>query len=285
MSQRAELSKRHVETQLKAGRSPEQVVSDLVAMRWHPQSALELVSRTRGELKSVEGIVAPGPDLRGLPSALRVGDTCLPILMKSTKPNVVLLGGAASSEECAAIIDFARPLLLRSQVIVGDGELAGKNAETYARTSDQASFRPGACAEMDQVMERIAALTSWPATHFENPQVIRYRPGEDFAPHYDYFSIDIEGNEVAIEGQRLATAILYLNTPANGGMTAFVDSEMEIYPQRGNLLLFSYPSTDESSKSRHAGVPIASGEKWILTTFLRDSARPQAGIRGASDEH
>lgn len=268
MRQRVELSRRHVESQLKTGKTPEQVVSDLVAMRWHPQSALDLVSQMRGDLKCVDGIAMPGPDLLRLPTSLRVGEVSMPILMKSSKPNVVLLACAASGDECAAIIDFARTRLLRSQVIVGDGELVGKIAETYARTSDQASFPPGACPEIDRVIERIQALTAWPSSHFEHAQVVRYRPGEDFAPHYDYFSI-------AVEGQRVTTAIVYLNTPANGGMTAFIDSELEIYPQQGNLLLFSYPIPDESSKSRHAGVPIASGEKWILTVFLRDSSAGQ----------
>lgn len=50
----------------------------------------------------------------------------------------------------------------------------------------------------------------------------------------------------------------------------FSDVELEILPQAGNALLFSYPEASRDSLTLHAGVPLGSGEKWIATIFLRD---------------
>ena len=75
-----------------------------------------------------------------------------------------------------------------------------------------------------------------------------------------------------LHGQRLATVILYLNEPEQGGDTAFVDRDLRVTPTKGNAVFFSYLSADASSKTLHAGLPVLAGEKWIANKWLR--ARP-----------
>jgi prolyl 4-hydroxylase len=267
------LCRRHAAALLAEGKSPEQVAVEFAAMGWHAESARRLVGEAR-TARGAPATRAPAPDLRGLPSSVRIGGRVLKLQARTHRPDACLFGNFAGRAECAAIVEAARPALARSQVIVADGELAGNGAESYHRTSEQAVMRRGAHAAVDRLAARLSRLVDWPLEFMENAQVVRYRPGEDFSPHQDFFDVEAHGERIRRDGQRLATAILYLNTPSHGGMTTLLDAEMEIYPHEGSLLLFSYASANEASRTRHSGVPVPAGEKWILTFFLRDRAYP-----------
>jgi prolyl 4-hydroxylase len=112
-------------------------------------------------------------------------------------------------------------------------------------------------------------------------EVVRYRPGAEFTPHYDFFCPKVYSDVIRRSGQRVATVLVYLNTPPCGGATTFPDAEIEFVPQQGNALLFSYPRAAPDSLTLHAGVPVGSGEKWIGTFFLVDKA-DDAGQGGVS---
>jgi prolyl 4-hydroxylase len=57
----------------------------------------------------------------------------------------------------------------------------------------------------------------------EEPQVVMYRPGEEFSWHYD----EVPGSRLGNGGQRVATLLVYLNDvgEGRGGGTAFRDLE------------------------------------------------------------
>jgi prolyl 4-hydroxylase len=264
------LCRRYAASLLAEGKAVEDVIAELAAMAWHPESARRLVEEALREAGDATARRTPTPDLRGLPSSLAIGERTIRLQARIRHPDIYLFGDFASDDECGAIVRAAEPKLIRSQVVVADGDLAGTGAESYYRTSDQAVLRHGSHPEVDRIVARLAQLVGWPVAMMENPQVVRYRPGEDFSPHYDFFDPDMHRERITLTGQRLATAILYLNTPAHGGMTAFRDVETEIYPHLGSLLLFSYATPDESSRTQHAGVPVLGEEKWIMTLFLRD---------------
>jgi prolyl 4-hydroxylase len=120
---------------------------------------------------------------------------------------------------------------------------------------------------------RIAKLLQWPATHGENLQILRYPPGAQYLPHYDYFDPDQPGTAELLKrgGQRVATLIIYLGEPEGGGATVFPDIDLSIAPKRGNAVFFSYAAPDASSMTLHGGAPVIAGEKWIATKWLRQS--------------
>merc|ERR1712194_339804 len=74
--------------------------------------------------------------------------------------------------------------------------------------------------DMQALLQRAAALCSVPLTHLENPQVVRYRPGERYQPH-----MDSEGAH-----HRHWTLLLYLNDPGSGGATAFPLLNLKVLP-------------------------------------------------------
>ena len=104
--------------------------------------------------------------------------------------------------------------------------------------------------------------------------VVRYREGGQYLPHYDYFDPSEAGTPALLSrgGQRVATLIIYLQSPEAGGATVFPDLKMEVAPQRGHAVFFSYPQAHPASLSLHGGAPVLQGEKWIATKWLRQHA-------------
>ena len=48
-------------------------------------------------------------------------------------------------------------------------------------------FQRGESALVQTIEERIAKLLQWPIENGEGLQVLHYRPGAEYKPHYDYF--------------------------------------------------------------------------------------------------
>lgn len=255
------------------GETSEEIRAQLLDLGWHPDSITQALSA--GEDGRQPQRYEIGPDLTGLPNRIESEGKTYPLAMRIRHPDVCLLSGVLSSAECLDLIQQATPQLDRSRVFVrASGE---KGATSYARTSYQASLPYGTAPWIDRIYERCAALTRWPVEQMESMHVVRYGPGGDFGPHYDYFSIDAG---VRRTRQRVATLLLYLNNPPNGGATSFPDIELEIFPQAGNMLYFSYVVASPDTKTLHAGVPLGAGEKWIATLFLtRAIDQDEAGGR------
>ena len=133
-------------------------------------------------------------------------------------------------------------------------------------------FLPAEFAVCARLESRIAALLGWPLENGEGLQVLRYRPGAEYKPHYDYFDPAEPGTETILQrgGQRVGSLVCYLNTPAEGGATVFPDVGFEVAPVQGNAVFFSYDRPHPSTRSLHGGAPVVSGEKWVATKWMRE---------------
>ena len=210
----------------------------------------------------------PEPDLRGEPGVIDAGDREVRVLMSMNAPRVVLFGEILSAAECAALIDAARPRLARSLTV----ETASGGEEVNAdRTSDGMFFQRGELPLVQQLEERIARLLNWPIENGEGLQVLRYGPGAEYKPHHDYFDPAEPGTASIVRrgGQRVGTLIIYLNEPAQGGATIFPEAALQVVPQRGHAVFFSYDQPDPATRTLHGGAPVIQGEKWIATKWLR----------------
>jgi prolyl 4-hydroxylase len=105
--------------------------------------------------------------------------------------------------------------------------------------------------------------------NLEDLQVLRYKQGGFYRPHFDYFSLEHEGSATLLSrgGQRVATVIIYLNTPRAGGETVFPNIPLTVNAEAGKAVHFKY--TDSNVASLHGGNPVLSGEKWIITAWVR----------------
>jgi len=211
----------------------------------------------------------PEPDLAREPGVIDVGDRQVRVLMSMKAPRVVLFGQILSDAECAALIDAAKPRLSRSLTVETTSGGEEINAD---RTSDGMFFQRGELPLVQQLEERIARLLNWPVENGEGLQVLRYGPGAEYKPHHDYFDPAEPGTATIVRrgGQRVGTLIIYLNEPAQGGATIFPESALQVVPQRGHAVFFSYDQPDPGTRTLHGGAPVIKGEKWIATKWLRE---------------
>ena len=269
--------RRWIIEQAQAGYTAEVVLKSMVASGWNEDVAIEAMESTlKGHVESQAvasglppAVAVPEPALDESPLYLDAGDRQVCVLQAMFNPRVVVFGGLLSDDECDALIEAARPRLARSLTVAtktGGEEL---NAD---RTSNGMFFQRGENEVVKRVEERIARLVNWPVENGEGLQVLHYRPGAEYKPHYDYFDPNEPGTPTILKrgGQRVATLVIYLGEPAKGGGTTFPDVHLEVAPKRGNAVFFSYERPHPSTKTLHGGAPVVAGEKWIATKWLRE---------------
>lgn len=104
-------------------------------------------------------------------------------------------------------------------------------------------------------------------------QVLRYRTGGHTAPHFDFLipSNAANSESIARSGQRISTLIVYLNDVTEGGETIFPAAGLAVVPRRGNALYFEYTNSRQQVDqwTLHASAPVVSGEKWVVTKWMR----------------
>ena len=192
--------------------------------------AVEQVLRTHlNELAVKQGqppaVPVPEPKLADSPLFVDVGDRQVEVLMALANPRLVLFGNLLSPEECDAIIAAARPRMARSLTVA---TRTGGDEVNDDRTSDGMFFQRGETEVVALLEARIARLVNWPVENGEGLQVLHYRPGAEYKPHYDYFDPAEPGTATLLKrgGQRVATLVIYLNDPIKGGGTTFPDVHM-----------------------------------------------------------
>jgi prolyl 4-hydroxylase len=104
--------------------------------------------------------------------------------------------------------------------------------------------------------------------------VLHYDVGEEIKNHFDFVDPKTPNyqQEIAERGQRIVTFLLYLNDDYTGGETDFPRLGVSHKGRRGEGLFFSnaLPTREPDLRMIHAGRPPLSGEKWIVSQFIRD---------------
>jgi prolyl 4-hydroxylase len=263
--------------QAKASRPPEEVLKSMLASGWAEDTALVALESTLAEFlkehSQAHGLPAPvpvpEPDLTAAPVFLDIDGHRVNILMTMRNPRVVVFGNLMTHGECDELVALARKRLARSETVVTS---TGSSEVNVARTSEGMFFERGENALVSRVEARIAALVGWPMENGEGLQILRYQPGAEYKPHYDYFDPTQAGTPTILKrgGQRVATLVTYLNTPERGGATTFPDVHLDIAPVKGNSVFFSYDRAHPMTRSLHGGAPVLAGEKWVATKWLRE---------------
>jgi prolyl 4-hydroxylase len=270
--------KRWILEQARDGHSPESVLAAMQASGWQADVAIRALEDTlQQHLKpavaatpgGVAGVPVPDLNLTGSPSRIDAGDRVVEVIATLGSPRVVVLGGLLSDEECDGLIEAARPRLARSLTVQTQ---TGGEETNPDRTSQGMFFQRGESELISRIEARIARLVQWPSDHGEGLQVLRYRPGAEYKPHYDYFDPGEPGTPTILKrgGQRVGTLVMYLNQPEQGGGTTFPDIGLEVAPLRGNAVFFSYDRPHPATRTLHGGAPVIAGEKWVATKWLRE---------------
>lgn len=169
---------------------------------------------------------------------LKLDDTCSPkIWIANADPLIRVCDDFVSEEEAAVIIQEFESQLQRSNVMKSDGGSEPGPARTsftsYLPAGDPNS-ESNALRVIDAIENRASMLLGIPVSQIETLQLLRYREGQKYEPHHDYFKNDEKNN-------RTATALVYLNDlPENsGGETRFPELNLSIKPVRGRAVMWS----------------------------------------------
>jgi prolyl 4-hydroxylase len=263
--------------QASAGQPPEAVLKSMIDSGWSEDVAVVALEETlRGFLvdhAKANGlpppVVVPEPLSLDGDVMLSAGDREVQVLASMRSPRVVVFGNLLSHDECDEMMELARQRLARSETVQLQ---TGGSEVNEARTSEGMFFSRGENELCRRIEARIAALLQWPLENGEGLQVLRYRPGAEYKPHYDYFDPAQPGTATILKrgGQRVGSVVMYLNTPARGGATVFPDVHLDVAPIKGNAVFFSYDRPHPMTRSLHGGAPVIEGEKWVATKWLRE---------------
>jgi prolyl 4-hydroxylase len=262
--------RRWIAQQTQAGVSTDAVLGAMLASGWRRDVARGALQEVLREMapRGLPGAM-PEPALHDAANSIRAGDREVQLISAMKDPRVVVFGGLLDPSECAELVALARERLERSQTVVMG---TGGSEVNPARTSEGMFFERGENPLVARIEERIAVLLRWPVENGEGLQILRYRPGEEYEPHYDYFDPTAPGAAAILArgGQRLASLVIYLDVPARGGATSFPDLGLQVMPVRGNAVFFSYERAHPDTRTLHGGSPVLEGEKWVATKWLRE---------------
>ncbi|HET6602803.1 MAG TPA: 2OG-Fe(II) oxygenase [Xanthomonadaceae bacterium] len=186
-------------------------------------------------------------------------------------PLVRVAENVLGDEECRFLRHYGAPLVRPSLAV---DPVSGQSVRLDYRNSRDIAIDPlFDDVTLRLLQHRMAALAGLPLANAEPMVLLNYRPGEEYRPHADYlpagrFTAVADGGT----GQRCATVIVYAGAVEAGGATRFLELDLEVEPAPGRAVHFQNLKPDGSPepRSRHAGLPVVRGEKWIASLWFRE---------------
>jgi prolyl 4-hydroxylase len=215
----------------------------------------------------------------------------------SWSPRAFVYHNFLTDEECEHLKNLARSRLVKSTVV--DNQ-SGKSMDSRVRTSSGTFLQRGEDEVVQRIEKRISLITMIPQENGEAIQILKYVDGQKYEPHTDYFH-DKHNQREENGGQRIATVLMYLSTPEEGGETVFPYAEKKVEGEgwsecakkglavkatKGSALLFYSlkPSGEEDPASTHGSCPTLAGEKWSATRWIHVGPfQPQGLAKGCTD--
>lgn len=196
----------------------------------------------------------------------------------SDHPRICVLEGFASTAECTWMIARGRRRLGRAAVV--DQSRGGTELDR-SRTNSAMLFN---ILDTDFVLAllraRMAAATGFARRDLEETNVLHYSEGQEFTRHFDFYDPSQNANaaEIAAMGQRVGTFLLYLNADYAGAETDFPVLGWRYRGRPGDALFFMNVDNKcaPDRQTMHAGLAPKSGEKWLLSQWIRGT--PGAGL-------
>ena len=211
----------------------------------------------------------------------------------SDEPKAFLYHGFLSAEECEHLIKIGTPHLKRSTVVGGRDKKTGQDKSVLddVRTSF-GTFLPKKFDDvLDRVERRVEDFSQISYDNQEQLQLLKYHDGQEYKDHQD-------GLTSPNGGKRIATVLMFLHEPEQGGETSFPQGQplpavaqrlrgmkdqlsdcawrdgrgLSVKPKRGDaVLFFSFKRHGASDlASTHASCPTVGGVKWTATKWIHE---------------
>mmetsp|Transcript_61464 Transcript_61464/g.194551 ORF Transcript_61464/g.194551 Transcript_61464/m.194551 type:complete len:376 (-) Transcript_61464:56-1183(-) len=268
------------------GRRLQQSTLDQRLIGWMGESfnQHEVFGTQEGEFASSSA--GPRPSIRGAYPKSNPEKKEPWVEVLSWKPRAWLAHNFLTDEETDHLIALATPKMKRSTVV---DAVTGDSILDNIRTSSGCFLRRQQDDIVWRIEDKVARLTMLPIENQEDIQVLQYEVGQKYDAHWDYFDDPVKHRAYLNGGQRVATVLLYLNTPDDGGETVFPHSKwidedtqkqgeyskcgqrgVAAHAKKGDALLFwsMQPDGSEDRHSMHAGCPPTKGIKWTATKWI-----------------
>jgi hypothetical protein len=250
----------------------------VAAERGWPAARAQLTVLAAGPSDAAGGAHAPpsrGTDWRALGQAIDLAAWQAPPAATdlSQSPLVRSYPSFVSTAMCRWLIERARGRLSRALVYEA---ISREVMAKPTRTNTAAVFNIVATDFLFVLAQlRMSACLGVPLRQFEALTVLHYDAGEEITEHYDFIDPNLPSyaQEIAEQGDRVVTFLVYLNDDYEGGETAFPRLDISHKGSRGEGMFF-VNSEDGRADTRtlHAGRTPIGGEKWIVSQFIRDRA-------------
>lgn len=249
------------------------------ALRWLATAAERGWDPAQGQLHALAGATAitakPTADYWSRIAAgidLTPWQTSPPSRELCADPLIRAVDAFVSPAVCDWIIARARGNLTRALVYdaVNQQDFASKT-----RTNSVANFGVANVELLDVLLQtKMSFACRIPMNHMEAPAVLNYQVGEEATEHYDFVDPKTPdyAAEIARNGQRVLTFLVYLNGDYEGGETNFPTLGVSHKGTRGGALFFVNVQNgmQPDLRMRHAGRAPTRGEKWIVSQFIRN---------------
>jgi prolyl 4-hydroxylase len=193
--------------------------------------------------------LTPSGDPIAIPAAERLSEDL----------NVRVFRGAFTPQECQFLMVMAEPTYQRSLIIMD-----GREVPDPIRTSDGSTIHwliedPATHA----INRRLGALSGTAVERGEPLQILRYRSGQQYRPHFDW---------LPPPNRRILTALIYLNEDYGGGETDFPKIGLKVRGRKGDALVFesALANGDLDPRAEHCGLPVTSGTKYLASRWIRE---------------
>ena len=211
--------------------------------------------RSRGELERIQAMALHAD---GGPRSIPAGEPLC------EAPAITRFDGLFSTAECAWLAAAAAPMLEPAVVV---DPATGRQVRDPVRVCDSAGFPwPLENPAIHALNRRLAAASGTAPEQGEPLQVLRYRTGGEYKPHFDAIP--------GFDNPRTMTFLVWLNEDYEGGETFFPTPGLKLKGRTGDAILFRNAGPDgrRDAAAGHAGLPVARGEKRIASRWIR--ARP-----------
>ena len=199
-------------------------------------------------------------------------------LIHPINPTIMVADNFFPPEKCDLLLEASQEPDFFKKSSVGDDP--DNPTYDYRRTSNTGwiDYTNHTAHEFLQKASQILNVRPEQAEHL---QVVKYDLGQEYAPHQDAFPMHSDQLEKEnAGGQRVATALLYLNTPTEGGATSFPNLNggrgYEIQARRGRCVFFTttfFGMQEEHPFSLHGAMPLIKGRKYVANCWFRQHQR------------
>lgn len=189
----------------------------------------------------------------------------------SNDPRIIVIKNFLSDDLCDHFINLSNGKLKRALVssekegIISKGR-SGSNCWIEHNKDDKTL----------SVANRISNIIEIPLESTESFQIIYYDKTQEYFNHYDAWDFnEVEKSRRNLKngGQRIFTALVYLNDVEEGGSTKFTKLNIDVKAEKGKLLIFENVYEDTNIRhyySEHAGRPVIKGEKYAFNLWFRE---------------